>query len=312
MAMALLAALFHRAHRRGPVGRPRLHRGGVDAARAGAARLDRQRSRPAPRRASRTPTAATSPPMAPHGIYPVRRRGHLGGDRLPRRRRLGGAGRRDRRAVDGRTGYAELTGRLADQDALDARLAAWTATQQRDDVVAALRAAGVPCAPVQRPGGADRPRSRHDGVGSVADASRTPARAMRVDGLPVHLSETRLADRAGRPAARRAQRAGVRRGARALDAPRSADCAEEGVDLMRARWTGPRGRAGQRARRLRRQAAGRHGRRRDRGRAARRRPQRAYRAVPRRRARRRSGASGGGTTTPPSAAWCSTSTPSRP
>ena len=45
--------------------------------------------------------------------------------------------------------YATTAGRLADRDALDRLIEAWTQTQDRDALVARLRAAGIAAAPVQ-------------------------------------------------------------------------------------------------------------------------------------------------------------------
>jgi benzylsuccinate CoA-transferase BbsF subunit len=83
-----------------------------------------------------------------------------------------------------------LRERVAVQDALDARIAEWTRARDRFAVAEALRAAGVPASVVARPG--DRidhdpgtsewglwPTSHHREMGDV-----------RVDGIPVHLSET--------------------------------------------------------------------------------------------------------------------------
>ncbi len=89
------------------------------------------------------------PAMAPHGLFPA-----AGEDRW-----LSVAVRDDRDwaalsalaggedwARDGR--LATAAGRIGLRDALDGMLAAWTATQDRDRLVADLRAAGVPASPV--------------------------------------------------------------------------------------------------------------------------------------------------------------------
>jgi benzylsuccinate CoA-transferase BbsF subunit len=86
--------------------------------------------------------------------------------------------------------FATRDDRLASEAELDALLGAWTRTRDRFDVAAALQAAGVPAAVVARP--EDRidhdpgtsawglwPVARHREMGDV-----------RVDGLPVHLSDT--------------------------------------------------------------------------------------------------------------------------
>ncbi len=88
------------------------------------------------------------------------------------------------------TPLAGLEGRLADQDGLDERLGEWTAGRDKFETARALQARGVPAAAVQRPEERiDRdptterwglwPTVKHSAMGSV-----------RVDGLPVHLSET--------------------------------------------------------------------------------------------------------------------------
>jgi crotonobetainyl-CoA:carnitine CoA-transferase CaiB-like acyl-CoA transferase len=87
-------------------------------------------------------------------------------------------------------GFATLEGRLAAQDQLDERLEAWTRVRERHTTASRLRDAGVPAAAVASP--EDRiehdpgtsefglwPRVRHTEIGDV-----------RVDGIPVHFSET--------------------------------------------------------------------------------------------------------------------------
>lgn len=86
--------------------------------------------------------------------------------------------------------FADLGGRRANEDELDGLLGRWVGPQDRGRVCARLRSRGVPVAAVQRP--AERidqdesteawglwPTVHHREIGSV-----------RVDGLPVHLSET--------------------------------------------------------------------------------------------------------------------------
>lgn len=83
-----------------------------------------------------------------------------------------------------------LAERLAVQDALDARLGAWTATRDRFATAEALRTAGVPAAAVAQPG--DRvdhdPATREWGLWPTVHHREMGE--VRVDGLPVHLSET--------------------------------------------------------------------------------------------------------------------------
>ena len=95
------------------------------------------------------PTGNAHPTMAPHGIYPAN-----GEDRWltisVRDDRdwlaLAGVAADQSWARDAR--YGDADGRIAARDALDEALAAWSATRDRDELVASLRAAGVPSAPV--------------------------------------------------------------------------------------------------------------------------------------------------------------------
>ncbi|GAB4337879.1 MAG: CaiB/BaiF CoA-transferase family protein [Dehalococcoidia bacterium] len=130
------------------------------------------------------------PAMAPHGIYPAQ-----GDDEW-----VAIACRSDEewRAMAGVVGepwaaaarFARLRGRLDHEDELDARVAGWTRSRDKFEIAARLQAAAVPATAVQRPHERidhDRntaawglwPMVRHREMGHV-----------RVDGLPVHLSET--------------------------------------------------------------------------------------------------------------------------
>jgi crotonobetainyl-CoA:carnitine CoA-transferase CaiB-like acyl-CoA transferase len=129
---------------------------------------------------------SAAPAMVPHGIYPCE-----GSDAW-----VAIACRHDDdwRALaavvgepwaDARLGRAE---RIATQDTLDERLVEWTRRRSRDAVVAFLRGAGVPAAPVARP-----PERCDDDVDNAAwglwpEVSHSRHGTVRVDGLPVHLS----------------------------------------------------------------------------------------------------------------------------
>lgn len=131
-----------------------------------------------------------SPDMAPHGIYPTE-----GMDNW-----VAIACRNDDEwvaigkvvgepwAADAR--FATLAGRLAEQDDLDERMSAWTTPRDRFEVAASLQAVGVPAAVVQRP----EERIDHDpGTSEWGLWPTVRHREMgevRVDGLPVHFSET--------------------------------------------------------------------------------------------------------------------------
>ncbi len=133
---------------------------------------------------------STSPAMAPHGIYPCREDDawvaiacRHDDDWAALAEVVGEPWAKD-------AALATLAGRLGAQDRLDGSLASWSAEQPRDDIVAAVRAAGVPAAPVKRP------PERCDTDAALADWGLWPTvthakhGAVRVDGQPVHLSDT--------------------------------------------------------------------------------------------------------------------------
>jgi benzylsuccinate CoA-transferase BbsF subunit len=128
--------------------------------------------------------------MAPHGIYPC-----AGEDEWVA---IACRGDEDWRGLAGTVGepwtadgrFAELSGRLAFEDELDGLLAAWTSSREKFAIAADLRGAGVPASAVQKPG----ERIDHD-LGTSAwglwpTVEHTEMGKVRVDGLPVHLSET--------------------------------------------------------------------------------------------------------------------------
>lgn len=128
------------------------------------------------------------PAMAPHGIFPAR-----GEDEW-----LAIACRSD--ADWERCGgvieeawvqapeWASLAGRIAAQDALEERIAAWTATRDKFEMQRAFQAAGVPAAAVQKP----EERIEHDPAtqGLWPTVHHREMGDVRVDGLPVRFSET--------------------------------------------------------------------------------------------------------------------------
>jgi crotonobetainyl-CoA:carnitine CoA-transferase CaiB-like acyl-CoA transferase len=128
------------------------------------------------------------PPMAPHGIY--RSAGEDAWVAIACRdqadwRRLAAA------VGDPWTehpGYADLAGRLANQDALDEHVAAWTAQRDKFEVQRLLRAAGVPCSAVQTPG--ERVDADPDTEGLWPTVTHTAMGQVRVDGLPARFSKT--------------------------------------------------------------------------------------------------------------------------
>ena len=130
------------------------------------------------------------PAMAPHNAYPA-----AGEDRW-----VAIACRDDRDwealaaitgepwARDGR--FASLAGRIEHEDELDAAIGAWTAERDRFEVAGQLRAAGVPAAAVTLP----EERIDHDANTAAWELWPTVTHCemgeVRVDGLPVHFSET--------------------------------------------------------------------------------------------------------------------------
>jgi crotonobetainyl-CoA:carnitine CoA-transferase CaiB-like acyl-CoA transferase len=140
----------------------------------------------------------TSPAMAPHGIYPCHDDDAwvaiVCRDDDDWSVLAGVVG--EPWAKDG--AYAVLAGRLGVEDELDEKLSAWTRTRTRDEVVAKVRSAGVPCAPVTRPSERCDHDPENEAWGLWPTVHHKKHGAVRVDGLPVHLSATdwRL-DRAG-------------------------------------------------------------------------------------------------------------------
>lgn len=146
--------------------------------------------RPARREGMPHSNRSQSPAMAPHGIYPARGEDEWIAiacrDDADWQRLAGEIGA----AWCRKPHFASLEGRLANEDELDELMASWTRERERFATARALQAAGVAAAAVQRPEErVDRdpnteawglwPTVTHSAIGSV-----------RVDGLPVHLSET--------------------------------------------------------------------------------------------------------------------------
>ena len=138
-------------------------------------------------------------PMAPHGIYPCREPDSWAAIACRHDEDWAALGRAIGEPWASEPRLASLAGRLADQDALDDALATWTATSARDEVVALVRAAGVPVGPVLRP-----PERCDDDAALAAwelwpTIEHTKHGQVRVDGLPVHLSDSDWRVRRGGP-----------------------------------------------------------------------------------------------------------------
>ena len=190
MGIALLAALWHR-QRTGEGQWIDMSCTEAGAAMNGPALLDATvNGRPLRRPGAPASNRSTGPAMAPHGVYPT--------DEDDGWVAIACRNDDDWATIAGAVGepwtaettWTTLAGRLADQDRLDALVAAWTVTRSRAQVVAALRPGGVAVAPVAR----QRERIDEDpetaAWGLWPTAPHTRHGDVRVDGLPVHLSST--------------------------------------------------------------------------------------------------------------------------
>jgi benzylsuccinate CoA-transferase BbsF subunit len=184
MAMAILLAVIH--HKRTGEGQ------WVDMACTetalslnGPALLDwTVNGRPSRRDGEPNSNRSSSPQMAPHGIYPCE-----GDDEwVAIACRNDGDWGRLVELMGGTARHAALAARLADQDALDAEVASWTRGQNKFDLQRRLRAAGVPCAAVQKP----EERVEHDpDTARIWPAVTHPQMGeVRVDGLAGRFSAT--------------------------------------------------------------------------------------------------------------------------
>jgi crotonobetainyl-CoA:carnitine CoA-transferase CaiB-like acyl-CoA transferase len=188
MAIALLSALWHR-RRTGEGQWVDLSCSEAAIALNGPALLDASvNERPLRRPGEPHSNRSRSPEMAPHGIYPC-----AGDDEWVA---IACRDDRDWRALAAVVGepWADATlplaARVAEQDVLDSSLSAWTRRSTTHVIAASVRAAGVPCAPVARP--SERCETDPDTAawGLWPTVAHTRHGAVRVDGLPVHLSDS--------------------------------------------------------------------------------------------------------------------------
>jgi len=95
--------------------------------------------------------------------------------------------------------YRELSGRIADQDAIDSLLADWTQNYRKSELAQRLQALPIPVSPVQKP--AERidgdPNTQNFGLWPSVTHSKMGD--VRVDGQPVNMSATNWQMQSGAP-----------------------------------------------------------------------------------------------------------------
>ncbi len=190
MAFAILAALVQR-NRTGRGTAIDMSCTDAGLSLAGPGLLDAMVHDRPPRAAGELDTNADNfPPMAPHGIYPaagddswvaIACRDDADWERLAPLLAHGAA-------ADPR--FATTASRLEHRGALEALVADWTSTRTAEAAEAAARSAGVPAARVASP----EQRVDHDAAtaewGLWPTTRHTEIGEVRVDGMPMHLSET--------------------------------------------------------------------------------------------------------------------------
>jgi len=190
MAIATLMALFHR--RRTGEGQW-VDLACIEAAGTlhGAVSLDASvNGRPARREGMPNSNRSRSPAMAPHGIYPAAGEDEWvaiavrSDDEWQRLAAAIGEPWCDDPSWD------RLVGRLAEEDRLDASMAAWTVHLDKAEVAALVTDLGIAAAPALRPGERIDDDPRTGGFGLWVDVEHAEVGTSRVEGLPVHLSET--------------------------------------------------------------------------------------------------------------------------
>jgi crotonobetainyl-CoA:carnitine CoA-transferase CaiB-like acyl-CoA transferase len=140
-----------------------------------------------------------SPAMAPHDIYRAAGEDNWVAIACRDDRDWDAFGRVVGEAWTMEERFATVAGRLAHEDALDDLVDAWTSARDRFDVQRALLAVDVPAAAVQRP----EDRIEHDPAtaawGLWPEVTHPEMGRVRVDGLPLHLSETDWSIERGAP-----------------------------------------------------------------------------------------------------------------
>jgi crotonobetainyl-CoA:carnitine CoA-transferase CaiB-like acyl-CoA transferase len=190
MAMAVMLALIHR-HRTGEGQWVDLACTESALTLHGPALLDwTVNGRPTRRAVQPSSNRSQWPPMAPHGIYRCQ-----GEDQW-----VAIACRSDAEwqvfgDVVGEPwcrdpAWRDLAGRLTDQDHLDEQVSTWTAVREKFAVARTLLDRGVPAASVQTPEERIERDPSTGGFGLWPTVTHSKMGQVRVDGLPVHFSET--------------------------------------------------------------------------------------------------------------------------
>ena len=155
--------------------------------------------RPLRREGSPDSNRSDSPAMAPHGIYATRGEGEWIAiacrddvDWLALADVIDAPWARESR-------FADLSGRLREQDALDDWVGVWAANHERFELARGLRAVGVPATAVQSPEERIDRDPNTEAWGLWPEVKHSLMGGVRVDGLPVRFSETDWAMERGAP-----------------------------------------------------------------------------------------------------------------
>jgi crotonobetainyl-CoA:carnitine CoA-transferase CaiB-like acyl-CoA transferase len=128
--------------------------------------------------------------MAPHAIYPTRDPDRWVAIACRDDEDWSAFGRVCGEAWADDPGFGTVAGRLVRQEELDGLVAGWTSKRDREQVATELRSVGVPAAAVAM----SEDRIEHDpdnaAWGMFPVAHHPEIGDVRVDGVPVHLSET--------------------------------------------------------------------------------------------------------------------------
>jgi benzylsuccinate CoA-transferase BbsF subunit len=181
MAIAILAALVHR-RRTGEGQWVDMSCTEAGASLLGPVVLDHSvNGRPLRRPGMPSSNRSQSPRMAPHGIYPC-----TGDDDWVA---ISVRNDDDWFALRTTMGLADRD-RFAGEDALDSEIATWTRVRDKFAVAEDLQALGVPAAPVQKPAERIDRDANTSAWGLWPTVVHREMGEVRVDGEPVHLSET--------------------------------------------------------------------------------------------------------------------------